>query len=108
VKRRRLDNLWNYIIHGRSIEWTSLASKLLSRVVHHGGVFHLWGHSWELQETAQWERLEQVLFNIKQWTDVVPCLTNGEVIERMGTGAKQPANSTQAGDSTMKADRVVR
>ena len=34
---------------------------LLNVVRRRGGVFHLWGHSWELEQTAQWQRLDAVL-----------------------------------------------
>ena len=102
VKRRRLGNLWNYIVHGRAINWTSLAASLLSRAVHHGGVFHLWGHSWELQETEQWERLEQVMFNMRQWTDTIPCLTNGEIIARVTEGDRMTRGGVSAGEQPMQ------
>ncbi len=108
LKRRRLGNLWNYIVHGRSIDWTSLGSKLLSRVVHHGGVFHLWGHSWELQETSQWERLDQVLFNMKQWSEVAPCVTNGEVIERWSSRAEPNIKTTTSGDLSAGRASAIR
>jgi hypothetical protein len=42
-------------------DWTRLASRLLERAVRQGGVFHLWGHSWEIEEQQQWRALDQVL-----------------------------------------------
>jgi peptidoglycan-N-acetylglucosamine deacetylase len=30
----------------------------------HGGVFHLWGHSWEVEELALWALLDRVLANL--------------------------------------------
>ena len=29
-----------------------------------GGVFHLWGHSWEIDQHKDWQRLEHVLQHI--------------------------------------------
>jgi peptidoglycan/xylan/chitin deacetylase (PgdA/CDA1 family) len=49
---------------------------LLVRAIAHGGVFHLWGHSWELQEQRAWELLDRVLGRVAQ---AVPRrLTNAE------------------------------
>ena len=61
AKRRAWRNLWLYVRHGRSTQWEKLAFSLLEVVRRRGGVFHLWGHSWELEQAAQWERLENVL-----------------------------------------------
>jgi hypothetical protein len=80
IKRRRLGNLWWYILHGKSMQWMRLAEGLVRHVAENGGVFHLWGHSWELQEKRQWERLETVLRVMGQYTDSAPCLTNGDLV----------------------------
>jgi hypothetical protein len=42
-------------------------------------VFHLWGHSWELQETGQWQRLDEVLRFMSEFASQVPALTNGQI-----------------------------
>jgi len=85
IKRRNLSNLWLYIVHGRALKWTRLAESLIRHVAENGGVFHLWGHSWELQEKRQWERLESVLRMLSEHTDVVPCVTNGDLIGSIWT-----------------------
>lgn len=41
--------------------WDLQAMRLFDRALVRGGVFHLWGHSWELAENNGWERLESVL-----------------------------------------------
>jgi peptidoglycan-N-acetylglucosamine deacetylase len=41
--------------------WSSLAIALLERAAAVGGVWHLWGHSWEVEQYAMWDDLEQVL-----------------------------------------------
>ena len=42
-------------------KWDKIAVALFERVLEQGGVFHLWGHSWELRDHNDWERLESVL-----------------------------------------------
>lgn len=44
--------------------WDDLAIHLFDRVVERGGVFHLWGHSWEVEARGDWDRLERVLDHI--------------------------------------------
>jgi peptidoglycan/xylan/chitin deacetylase (PgdA/CDA1 family) len=38
-----------------------LAEILLERIIADGGVFHLWGHSWEIEEFGLWRPFEQLL-----------------------------------------------
>jgi peptidoglycan/xylan/chitin deacetylase (PgdA/CDA1 family) len=82
AKRRAGGNLWNYIIFGRSNDWATLADRLLARLGKGGGVFHLWGHSWEIEQTEQWERLEQVLSmmgEVARGRRDIQCLNNGQI-----------------------------
>ncbi len=38
-----------------------LAEVLMNKILSNGGVFHLWGHSWEIEEFGLWNELETVL-----------------------------------------------
>jgi peptidoglycan-N-acetylglucosamine deacetylase len=38
-----------------------LAEVLMNKIVSNGGVFHLWGHSWEIEEFGLWNDLELLL-----------------------------------------------
>jgi len=51
--------------------WDRQAIALFDRVHEQGGVFHLWGHSWEVDEHDDWQRLERVLAHIGGHRDVV-------------------------------------
>ena len=79
AKRHAWRNLWLYVLHGRTTEWERLTQSLLGVARQRGGVFHLWGHSWELEETGQWERLDEVLGFLCQASKDISCLTNGEL-----------------------------
>jgi peptidoglycan/xylan/chitin deacetylase (PgdA/CDA1 family) len=81
LKRANLRNLWLFLVHGRSTDWVNLVRTLLDRAIQYGGVFHLWGHSWELEETGQWQRLEEVLRFMSQFTSQVPSLANSQVCQ---------------------------
>jgi peptidoglycan-N-acetylglucosamine deacetylase len=79
LKRHAWRNLWLYVLHGRLARWEQLAQSLLDVARRRGGVLHLWGHSWELEQSGQWERLEEVLRFLGEACREIPSLTNGEV-----------------------------
>jgi peptidoglycan/xylan/chitin deacetylase (PgdA/CDA1 family) len=79
IKRFAFANLWRSVVHGRSKDWPEFALSLLRLALAQGGVFHLWGHSWELQEADQWRRLEDALRFMRQFTTDAAPLTNGQI-----------------------------
>jgi len=50
--------------------WDELAISLFDEVLSSGGVFHLWGHSCEIEERRDWWRLERVLAHISGHLEV--------------------------------------
>ena len=50
--------------------WDLQAIALFERMLKRGGVFHLWGHSWEVENNADWQRLENVLKYISNREEV--------------------------------------
>lgn len=40
--------------------WDELAIAMFEKVLKEGGVFHIWGHSWEINRNKDWKRLERV------------------------------------------------
>lgn len=82
LRRRAFGSLWLYITRGQGADWPDLASFLLQRALQRGGVFHLWGHSWELQDPAQWQRLEEVLKLLHQLAHSASPRTNGQLCAR--------------------------
>jgi len=78
-KRFAIRNLWLYITHGGRVDWLHLTDSLAHCVVHRGGVFHLWGHSWELEEAGQWRRLEEALRMLRDVSQSIPSRTNGQL-----------------------------
>jgi hypothetical protein len=79
TKRGAVTNFWLYVRHGHSRNWATLARRLLQRTLRVGGVFHLWGHSWELDQAGLWPRLDDVLKMMGEVRDQAPCLTNGRL-----------------------------
>jgi peptidoglycan/xylan/chitin deacetylase (PgdA/CDA1 family) len=60
--------------------WDVLARQLFQEARAGGGVFHLWGHSWEIEAHDDWPRLRSLLRYIADHD--VEFVTNGELIER--------------------------
>lgn len=81
LKRGAWANLLRYIRHGCPVDWEQLAEVLMRDVLSSGGVFHLWGHSWEIERTGQWPRLQQVLKRISALFDSSARLSNGELCQ---------------------------
>jgi peptidoglycan-N-acetylglucosamine deacetylase len=95
IKRRRLDNFWRFVTHGRSSDWPALAASFLSGGMEHGGVFHLWGHSWELEATAQWRRLDEALHFLSGFTSAASALTNGSICRMAAIPCAHSAEATR-------------
>ncbi len=70
-----------------SRNWIELGMRCFDYVLEHGGVWHLYGHSWELQECRLWQGLETLLDYVAQRKHV-HYLSNGEMAA--GFFAREP------------------
>jgi peptidoglycan-N-acetylglucosamine deacetylase len=74
---------------------------LLRRLAHHAikdayssnGVFHIWGHSWEIDSHCLWKELAALLQEIEQQPGLVS-MTNSEVVRAMAAPEKTPYSSS--------------
>ena len=55
-----------------------------SSVLENGGIWHLWGHSWEIEQNGDWEILADILNFVKQNGENYGAefLTNGEIFKK--------------------------
>ena len=63
-----------------SFDWTKLAKASLDWCLENGGLFHLWGHSWEIDARGDWKRLEMVVRYISEVTPEKARKVNGQLI----------------------------
>lgn len=84
LRRRSLSAIATFARAGFTADWATLARRLLRRVHRHGGVFHLWGHSWEIDEHGQWAALEDVLRAMGEHTAALTPMTNGQLVAASG------------------------
>jgi peptidoglycan-N-acetylglucosamine deacetylase len=70
---------WKMLLRCGTIDWEVLATKYCDYVLEHGGVFHLWGHSWEIDRLNDWQKLDRVLQYISN-REEVRYSTNSELV----------------------------
>jgi hypothetical protein len=97
LKAGRPARLYNYVIGGRN-GWVELGKRLFDRVQREGGVWHLYGHSWELEAHGLWDELAQLLDYVGN-REEVSYLTNGGVLELL-----QPGNAPFRGRALARED----
>jgi len=61
--------------------WLNLAKNLFNYTKEKDGVFHLWGHSYELDKYDMWNDLEELFRYIRLHENIIS-LTNSEVLEK--------------------------
>ena len=62
--------------------WQNLALAMFDRACAEGGVFHIWGHSWEIEKYKMWKDFENLLKYISRNKDCI-YLTNGDLLNRI-------------------------
>ncbi len=73
---------WGYLRPppARARNWVKLAMLLFDAVLNHGGVWHLYGHSWEIDDFNLWADLRVVLDYVSNRPGVL-YLANGAVVK---------------------------
>jgi hypothetical protein len=79
LKRFNFGAVRAVLLGRRAKSWPEFAGLLLQSAASTGGVFHLWGHSWEIEETGQWLALEQTLAAMSQYRSCGSVVTNTEL-----------------------------
>lgn len=77
---------------GAHYDWTRLALTCFGVALARGGIWHVWGHSWEVDEHALWQPLEDVFRAVARSS--VLRATNGElaavVAQQSGAAPARP------------------
>ncbi|MDQ2751576.1 MAG: polysaccharide deacetylase family protein [Bacteroidota bacterium] len=77
IKRQRWANLLQWLGNHSLHQLPALTESYLNRINKNGGCFHLWGHSWEIEEFGLWEKLEELFRIISGRTDFVYVSNSG-------------------------------
>lgn len=79
-KRKAFCNLANlYKIN--SYNWFDSAKLLFIETIKKGGIFHLWGHSWEIEEMNLWSELEKLISYVSGFSKDFYAFTNSDIYE---------------------------
>jgi hypothetical protein len=60
--------------------WDRIANETLDFVLANGGIWHLWGHSWEIDANGDWRRLEAVLSRVGALSGEATLLDNSRLL----------------------------
>jgi hypothetical protein len=90
LKRRAGGNLLHLLRNWNRLDWPVLARTMFDQTKADGGVFHLWGHSWELTALGLWKPLEEMLRFLHEHSDASQRLTNAGVCDVLA--ASEPAS----------------
>lgn len=61
--------------------WDRIATETFDFVIKNGGIWHLWGHSWEIEDNNEWGRLEEVLHKISTLSQEALKVDNSQLIK---------------------------
>ena len=81
LKRFEPANLATFFRHVRGVSLAAAFDSLLDRTITAGGVLHIWGHSWELDECGSWETLEFMLARLAERKDSCRMVTNSALCD---------------------------
>ena len=71
-KRRDLPGLYKYVFELRRLNsWVELGKTLFDQALRDGGMWHLYGHSWEIEELGLWDDLKRVLDYVRDRPGVI-------------------------------------
>jgi peptidoglycan/xylan/chitin deacetylase (PgdA/CDA1 family) len=83
VKARKADRLYSYMTTlGFDDDWVAIGKKLFDRVLAEGGMWHLWGHSWEIDQLKQWGPMAEMLDYVSG-RDGVMYMNNGDLANHL-------------------------
>jgi len=80
IKRRDWEGLLKIYKNISNPTFYKLLQSIFKEVISSGGVFHLWGHSWEIEEYDLWKDLENFLKYVTEFENL-QFLTNYEVVK---------------------------
>lgn len=71
-------NMFRFV---ENLDWLTLGKRMFDYVCTNGGLFHVWGHSWEIDMHNDWTRLEELFAYISGNPEIV-YVTNGELVSQ--------------------------
>lgn len=101
IKRARVGNLVRHAAVRRP-GWVATLEAVLEIAAEQGGVVHLWGHSWEVEQHSQWQNLDRAFLLLARYRHKAGYFSNGELWNRLAPSV--PAAETPQPASLSDAD----
>jgi peptidoglycan/xylan/chitin deacetylase (PgdA/CDA1 family) len=80
-RRRDLPGLCKYVFELRRLQsWVELGKTLFDQALAEGGIWHLYGHSWEIEKLGLWNELQEVLDYVRDRPGVIYA-SNSQTLE---------------------------
>lgn len=77
----------------RGENWVATLDSVLAWAADRGGVVHLWGHSWEIEQNDDWSNLDRAFSLLAQYKDRACFASNGDVWNLLGRSSAVPGAS---------------
>lgn len=95
IRGGEIDSAQTFLSHStRLSSWVDLSKRLFDSVLERGGVWHIYGHSWELDDLHLWRNLEEVLDYVCNREGVM-YVSNGELTEVVTDGKSSLVETTR-------------
>jgi len=79
-RAKNIPGLWKFTTElSRFESWIDVGKRLFSQVLEYGGIWHLYGHSWEIDDLAIWGDLREMLDHVSHHKGVT-YVTNGQLL----------------------------
>jgi hypothetical protein len=86
VRAGKMEGLKAYMTQRPRLgDWLELGKKLFDSVLQNGGVWHLYGHSWEIDRLGLWDDLRELLDYVSR-RDGVRYVPNCELVPASANG----------------------
>jgi len=96
MRARRIEGARRILSPGKLCNWVELGKELFDSVLERGGIWHLYGHSWELDTLDLWDDLKRILDYVGGRTNVTYA-SNWQVLKSLpGTARKDNADGNLA------------
>jgi hypothetical protein len=91
ARRMAFSDLYSYATRLRKHKtWVDLGKHLFDRVLQQGGIWHLYGHSWELEDLHLWDELTDMLAYVAG-RNGVQYVSNSGVFDALSTDGRRYA-----------------
>jgi peptidoglycan/xylan/chitin deacetylase (PgdA/CDA1 family) len=81
ARAKNVSGMLDYVFRLRGEQnWVTIGKTLFDRVQREGGIWHLYGHSWEIDELGLWDGFEELLRYVSGKRNVL-YLTNSQILQ---------------------------